>query len=331
MLWEGLIMELAAKYAYQVYKEKSFSLAAKALYVSQPALSASISRLEKELGICIFDRTKLPLSLTPQGRIYIQAIEEIIEAESNMRRKLYELSDMSYGHLTIGGSSFASYFLMSEICSEFYKKYPEIKVTLDIGNTGNSEILWEKLKNDEIDLLLTYIDSTVEYITEPIYKERLVIAMHKDMKGAEKLKHLALTHQEILQGDYPKEKEIEDMSIFKDIEFVNYGSNADISKRMTAMLGDYKVSSYSIKNARHSEMHYNLMCAGVGAVMTTDSAIIQKQHNAENILFFMPKSRESYRTIYVARKLSTNNNPIIKNFMSIAKTFYNAQKTTDKF
>ena len=66
-------MELAAKYVYEVYKEKSFSRAAKSLYVSQPALSSTVSRLEKELGFRIFDRATMPLTLTPQGRIYIEA------------------------------------------------------------------------------------------------------------------------------------------------------------------------------------------------------------------------------------------------------------------
>lgn len=319
-------MELSARYAYQVYKEKSFSAAAKALYVSQPALSATISRLEKEMGIRIFDRTKLPLTLTPQGRIYIETIEEIIESESNMRRRFRELSDMSYGTLTIGGSSYASYFLMSEICGEFYKKYPEIKVTLDIGNVGSMDVLFEKLKNDEIDLLVTYLDDQQKYITEPIYNERLVIAMHKNMKGADKFSHLALTHKEILTGDYSKEREIEDLSIFKNINFIKYGNKSDVARRMTQMLGDYKTAPYSIENSRHSEMHYNLMCAGIGAVMITDSALIQKQHDAENILFFLPKSKESYRTVYIARRHSTDDNPIIKNFMEIAKTCYSAQK-----
>lgn len=244
-----------------------------------------------------------------------------------MRRKLSELSDMRSGSLTIGGTSYASYYLMSEICGEFYKKHPKIKVTLDIGNIGVSEILWEKLKNNEIDLMLTYSNDRSGYLFEPIYNERLVIAMRKDMHGASKLSHLALTHREILSGNYSEDKEIEDLSNFKDIAFINYGRKVDTARRMRQMLGDYKVVSYTIKDARHSEMHYNLMCAGIGAVMTTDSAIIQKQHDAENILFFIPKSKESYRTMYVARKYSTIGNFIINSFLQIARTFYHTKES----
>ena len=54
-------MELAERYAYTVYTEKSFTAAAKALYISQPGLSAMITKLEKKLGFVIFDRSTIPL------------------------------------------------------------------------------------------------------------------------------------------------------------------------------------------------------------------------------------------------------------------------------
>ena len=117
-------MELAAKYAYRIYLEKSFSAAAKALFISQPALSSSIAHLERELGFRIFDRSVIPLSLTPEGRIYIDALEEIMECEGHMRHRLQQLAGKSYGSLSIGGSSSIMYQLFPSICGEFYRRYP---------------------------------------------------------------------------------------------------------------------------------------------------------------------------------------------------------------
>ena len=310
-------MELSAKYVYQVYRERSFSAAAKSLYISQPALSAAIARLEKELGIRIFDRSTIPLSLTPQGRIYIEAMEEIMESESNMRRRIRALSDVSGGSITIGGSSYASYFLMTSFCSAFHQKFPNIRVTLDIGNVGNSEVLWDKMQNDEVDLIMTYISEHSKFVTEPLLSERFIIAMHKNMKGAEALRPLALTRQEIISGNYDKNREIEDMSVFRDIEFFQYESVT--AQRMTRLLGDFKTAPYTIINARHSQMHYNLMCTGIGAVMISDTVIAKTEHDAENLLFFVPRSRDSYRTIYLARKHGALENPIIRNFIQVAK------------
>lgn len=88
-------METVASYAYQVYKNGSFTNAAKTLYISQPSLSAAISRLEKDLGFRIFDRSTIPCSLTAEGRIYIESIEEIIESENNMHRRIAEIEALT--------------------------------------------------------------------------------------------------------------------------------------------------------------------------------------------------------------------------------------------
>lgn len=314
-------METIAKYAYQVYKRGSFTKAAKDLYISQPSLSAAISRLESDLGFYIFDRSKCPCSLTAEGKIYIESLEEIIESENNMRKRIKNLSDIDHGSISVGGSSFASYLILSEICNEFHQRYPQINVTVDLGNVGGSHFLTEKLDNQELDVLVTYKIHNPKYILEPIFEERLIIAMHKKLPGAEGLRHLALTRDEILTKSYSSEREIEDMSIFKDIEFLEYPRKSHTDQRMTRILGSYKPSRYKIDNARHGEMHYNLMCAGIGAVLTNSLAIAQKPYD-ENILFFIPKSDESYRKIFIAYNLSAKNNPLIKSFLNVAKNIY---------
>lgn len=58
-------------YVYTVYEEKSFSKAAKRLFVSQPSLSAMVKKVESDYDITIFDRTTTPISLTPEGEYYI--------------------------------------------------------------------------------------------------------------------------------------------------------------------------------------------------------------------------------------------------------------------
>ena len=66
-----------ANYIYEIYKEKSFSKAAKNLFISQPALSATVRKVEEELQIQLFDRSTSPLSLTLEGEAYIKAVEKI--------------------------------------------------------------------------------------------------------------------------------------------------------------------------------------------------------------------------------------------------------------
>lgn len=321
-------METIAKYAYQVYKRGSFTKAAKDLYVSQPSLSAAISRLENDLGFRIFDRSTVPCTLTTEGRIYIESLEEIIESESNMQKRIKDLSDTDHGSISVGGSSYASYLILSDICSEFHKRYPKINLTVDLGNVGTARVLAEKLDTRDLDVLVTYGGNNPKYISEPIFEERLVIAMHKNMPGAERLQHLALTRDEILMQTYSHDREIEDTSIFNGIEFLEFPRKSDTAQRMSSILGDYRSSRCKIENAKHSEMHYNLMCAGIGAVLTNTLTIAQKPYD-ENILFFMPKSEDSYRQIFLAYNVESKSNQLIKSFIAVAKNVY-SQKQRDK-
>ena len=314
-------METIAKYAYQIYKKGSFTKAANDLYISQPSLSAAISKLENELGFRVFDRSTVPCTLTAEGRIYIETLEDIIASESNMKKRIKELSDTDHGTITVGGSSYASYLILSDICSEFYKKYPKIKVTVDLGNIGGPLNLYEKLDNRQLDVLVTYDTPHTQYIVEPICQERLIIAMHKKMPGAEKLRHLALTKEEILTKNYSANREIEDISIFSDIEFLDFSQKSDTGRRMPKILPNYKSSRYKIENSKHSEMHYNLMCGGIGAVLTNTLAIAQKPDD-ENILFFLPKCEDSYRNIYMVYNHTAKHNQLIKNFITVAKELY---------
>ena len=59
-------------YVYEVYKERSFSKAAENLYISQPALSAMIKKVENKVGMPLFDRSTNPIQLTDCGKRYIK-------------------------------------------------------------------------------------------------------------------------------------------------------------------------------------------------------------------------------------------------------------------
>ena len=145
--------------------------------------------------------------------------------------------------------------------------------------------------------------------------------MNRNMRGAKALEHLALTREEILTKSYSPDREIEDTSIFKDIEFIEFARKGDTGKRMLKILGNYKSAHYKIKNSRHSEMHYNLMCAGVGAVLTTTLGIAQMPYDKDT-LFFVPKGEDSYRKLFLAYHVSSKNNPLIKNLVRVAKEIY---------
>ena len=104
------------RYVYEVYKEMSFSRAAKNLYISQPSLSTAVKKVEDRIGFPIFDRSTSPIQLTELGREYIRAAETILDVENGFRSYVDDLSGMRNGSLTIGATNlFASYFLPPQL------------------------------------------------------------------------------------------------------------------------------------------------------------------------------------------------------------------------
>lgn len=93
-------------YVYAVYREGSFSKAAKSLYVSQPWLSTTIKKAEQEFGISIFNRSTTPISLTESGKYYIAQIEKILQIEHEMQEYFSVSDKVGRGHLSIGSSTF---------------------------------------------------------------------------------------------------------------------------------------------------------------------------------------------------------------------------------
>lgn len=324
-------MNTTEKYIYQVYTEKSFSKAAKTLFVSQPSLSAAISHKEKELGFQIFDRSTKPISLTAQGHIYVDMLEEILESESKMRLRVQKLLNEKHNSIGIGGGSSAVYYLMSSICGSFYRRYPEIEVMIDLGNFSAEAVLFEKLSHfqkldrGELDVVFSYNFDQSKYFAEPIYRERLVVAMHKELVP-KVLAPYAVTRDELLHGTYTLEKEIQESNPFRDIPFLDFSRAVNTGRYMSELLGDYSTSSYKISNARHSVVHFNMMCAGVGALLTSDCMVALSNVDPENILYFIFKKEISTRNIYLVTRKDVLLNSSTKKFINVAKEVCGSEK-----
>lgn len=118
------------KYVYAVYQERSFSKAAKKLFISQPALSNMVKKAEKEIGAPLFDRSTIPLTVTKEGAYYIKSIEEILFIQRNIKSYFEDLGSLKTGTLSLGGSSFFCSFVFPDLIGRFREKYPDVKIDL---------------------------------------------------------------------------------------------------------------------------------------------------------------------------------------------------------
>lgn len=312
-------MEQLMSYVYSVYEKRSFSEAAKCLFISQPALSAAVARRERELGFRIFDRTTAPISLTPEGEAYIEMIEEILESEQKLSRRLQQLAQGSYGKVSVGGTSYTASQLIPIICGAFRRKYPGIEMHLDFGNVGAVNNLLEKLHHGQLDVHFSYqYEAQTEQAT-PIYIEQLVIAMHRSIAEKYGLSHLAIGREAFLSRTYTPREELEDLSVFREVPFLYFFKNGSTYRYMEALLGEYRCADCSIKNVRHSGVHYRMMCAGMGALLTTDVAVAAAPAAEGEILFFVPSGTRAQRVLYAVQKKDAASDLVVEHFLAVAK------------
>lgn len=117
------------EYVLTIAKAGSFSEAARLLYVSQPSLSQYIQKLERELGVALFERTT-PLRLTYAGMVYTAAAQEILEKEKEVRRVLKDIVDEDGGSVRVGAGPYSGVFVLSSAMRLFSRRHPKAKLEL---------------------------------------------------------------------------------------------------------------------------------------------------------------------------------------------------------
>ena len=131
--------------------EKSFTKAAKSLYISQPSISKQIKILEKNLDVILFERNKNKISLTENGIIFLQYSERILALCEESCRSLVDLKDGNRGNLIIGASEISGTYLIPRIITLFAQTYPQINLKVEVNSTS---LIINDLLRKKIDLAI---------------------------------------------------------------------------------------------------------------------------------------------------------------------------------
>ena len=129
---------------YTVAQYQSFSEAAKALYISQPAVSNSIKSLEASLGIVLFSRRSKGISLTPEGQLFYKHVKSALEALEEGEKLLLKLQSLNAGQINLGVSSTLGTHFLMPLLKTFMDRYPDIKLQIINDSTTRTLALVKK-------------------------------------------------------------------------------------------------------------------------------------------------------------------------------------------
>lgn len=114
----------------------SFTEAAKALYMTQPAVSQQIQGIEHALRNPLFDRSKRQIRLTAKGKILFSYTQKLFGIFREIENVFSDLNHLLTGELTIAASAVMGNYFLSSFIAGFYKKYPLISIRLEMGDSA---------------------------------------------------------------------------------------------------------------------------------------------------------------------------------------------------
>lgn len=178
------------KIFYEVAKAGNISKAAKELYISQPAISKAISKLEDSLGLSLFTRSSRGVQLTAEGEILFEHTREAFDALDRGEQELKRIQEFDIGHLRIGVSNTLCKYILLPYLKTFIDQYPHMKVTIESQATAQT---LARLEQQKIDLglvaepsvrrdlaFIPVMDIQDTFVTTPNYLENLYLREGQD-------------------------------------------------------------------------------------------------------------------------------------------------------
>ena len=278
------------EYVYEVYRTRSFSKAAKNLFISQPSLSATIKKTEEKIGYPIFDRSTKPLGVTECGRAYIRAIEQILTIEREFETYIQDIGELKRGQLVLGGSNLFSSWVLPPLIGKFIHQYPGIQVELVEENTAK---LAELLQNGDIDLVLDncILDPGV-FAYAVFLKEHLLLAVPREFPVNGKLKGYQIPVEQIREGAFLK-KEVPCVPLheFAEEPFILLKPENDTRQRAIRICDEQKFHPHVVFELDQQMTAYNITCSGMGISFISDTLIKSVPNHPEVIYYKLHESK----------------------------------------
>lgn len=296
-------MERPMQYAYEVFRKGSISKAAESLYISQPALSAIIKKLEDSLGTQLFDRSTKPLRLTQEGEYYMHCAEQIRSIETDMKQYFDDIEALKKGSLRIGASTYFCSNILPGLLHSFRQDYPYIMVSLEENNSTPQ--LKEHLLAKEIDFALTSNTYPAEDFEEmALFHESIILAVPAGREVNRYLADAAYSFDEMSalanpSSDLSNVRRIS-LKMLAQEEFITIDRISDLYPRIQGMFKEYDISPRITMHLQQMSSCYYMAANGFGCAFLR-SATLQTVKKSDQLLFYFidsPRSIRSTRLYY---------------------------------
>ncbi len=289
-------------YIYAIYQEKSFTRAAEKLYISQPAISLTVKKIESEIGYPIFERCGKEIVLTPIGEKYIRAIEEIMRIQEKLEAEVDDILKLKKGNIKIGSTTFVASYMLPDILRNFKTKYPSIDVGIVVEQSTELE---EKLENDELDLVIDNASVFLDgYKYTTLLDERVLLGVPKNNPINKKFADYQIPHEKIVSGNesYASMPKIS-MTEFSEEKFILLKRGNKLRQVAGRIFDEHRIiPNIAMEFDRlHTAVSYSE--AGFGACFLSDTTL-KYSNTCDNLCIYLPETEFAELTLYIVNKKS---------------------------
>lgn len=315
MMFQGM------KYVYEVYKESSFSKAAKNLMIAQPSLSACVKKEEERLGVQLFNRNTSPIQLTEPGKEYIKSVERIMDIQNSFQNYINDYNGLVIGNLAIGTNNIYAAFLFPKILAYFRKLYPSITLTLTEGRSCAE--LEDKLLNGSLDIAIDNFKINEEIFNyHHLFNEVILLAVPKEFKINEKYENFQLSSDDLWRSTYSF-NEIPTISLepFANLPFLLLKEGTDTRMRLDSAFSKYNIVPNIILEPDQTSTAYLSACTGLGATFVTNT-MAARFHISNPLIFYHIDAIELQRKVNVCIKKNHYVTKVMQQFLELADEMF---------
>jgi DNA-binding transcriptional LysR family regulator len=186
---------------HAVAKHLSFTRAADALFMTQPAVTFQIKQLEEQYGTRLFERRHGGISLTPAGEMVLSYAQKILALSDEMETRLSEMTGEMRGPLLVGASTTIAEFMLPRVLGEFNAAYPQVRARLIVAN---SESIESRVAEHTLDVGLIEVPAKTSGLTSQICcEDELLVICAPDypLAGQKSVKPAALAEYEFISRE----------------------------------------------------------------------------------------------------------------------------------
>ncbi len=183
------------KYFAEVAQQQSFTRAAAALHIAQPALSISIKKFEHQLGVTLFKRDERKVALTHEGDVLLEHAQRILRQIEDAQLAIDELKGLVKGEVRLGTPSMMGSYFFPEIIMAFKNHFPNLKMTVVEAGTQS---IRKMLLSGELDIgVILNDDLPPDLEVDPLLSSQMVavvgaehdLASHKSITFEQFFEH----------------------------------------------------------------------------------------------------------------------------------------------